>query len=91
MKALQPEGIRIRPSETVVVRIGKPMRLENAAPRCRTASNSGKHKTSASKHRLFGRNFEQATEKAAVWHKGNTVFSPAAAVQNFRRNKQKAV
>ncbi|WP_346344248.1 hypothetical protein [Neisseria elongata] len=26
MKALQPEGIRIRPSETAVGRIGKPMR-----------------------------------------------------------------
>ena len=91
MKALQPEGIRIRPSETAVVRIGKPRRCGNAAPSCRTASNSGKHKTSASKHRPFGRNFEQATEKTVVWHKGNTVFSPAAAVQNFRRNKQKAV
>ena len=72
MKALQPEGIRIRPSETVVVRIGKPMRLENAAPRCRTASNSGKHKTSASKHRLFGRNFKQATEKSAVFPQADT-------------------
>ena len=65
MKALQPKGIWIRPSETAVGRIGKPMRLGNAAPSCRTASNSGKHKTSASKHRLFGRNFEQATGKAA--------------------------
>jgi hypothetical protein len=96
MKALQPEGIRIRPSETVVVRIGKPMRLENAAPRCRTASNSGKHKTSASKHRLFGRSFEQATGKAAVClqadtAQGKTPLLQAAAVQNFRRNKQKAV
>ena len=66
MKALQPKGIWIRPSETAAGRIGKPMRLGNAAPSCQTASDSGKHKTSASKHRLFGRNFEQATEKSAV-------------------------
>ena len=26
MKALQPKGIRIRPSETAIGRIGKPMR-----------------------------------------------------------------
>lgn len=73
MKALQPEGIRIRPSETAIGRIGKPRRCRNAAPSRRTASNSRKHKTSASKHRLFGRNFKQTTEKAAVCPQADTV------------------
>ena len=33
---------------------------------------AAKDKTSASKHKLFGRNFEQATEKAAVCLQADT-------------------
>ena len=92
MKALQPT----RHTDMAVWNRHRPHRQTDearktplqAAEPLQTAETD---KTSASKHRPFGRNFEQATEKTAVWHKGNTVFSPAAGVQNFRRNKQKAV
>lgn len=91
MKALRPKGIRIRPSETAAGRIGKPMRLGKCRSKLPNHFKQRETQNFGIQTRPFGRNFKQATEKTAVWHKGNTVFSPAAAVQNFRRNKQKAV
>ncbi|MGN6983859.1 hypothetical protein ACTHSL_02365 [Neisseria sp. P0008.S010] len=68
------------------------MPLQTAEP----LQTAAKDKTSVSKHKLFGRNFKQATGKAAVCPQadiaqGKTPLLQAAAVRNFHRNKQKAV
>ena len=81
MKALRPT----RHTDTAVWNHRRPHRQTDAA-RKRGSKMPNRFKQRETQNfgiqtRPFGRNFKQATEKTAVWHKGNTVFSPAAAVQ----------